>query len=278
MSLSQSHRAATLQEFTMKFLACALTLLLAVGSQARAVQNDAPSSLEQVRAATMLYMNQVKESAQRTLDHLDGTDFAQYKMKLSESLNNLHTYVQTSSHTLTPYGETVSAQLTEMTAQVRGKVMADIDELRIQLEPKREELQRVVQQHIEEYRAKMEPIFNDYMTKSQEEVEALKTKLQPLMEEMRGQVAVNVEETKAKLMPMVETVRSRLNERLEELRSLANPYVAEYKEQLTSIAGDLKDTISPHTQNLQTMLEPYMEDLKTKVMSLYERIAQAINA
>merc|ERR1712121_531167 len=85
--------------FIMKLLACALTLLLAVGSQAFAIQSDAPSQLEHVQAAVTMYLNQVKDSAQRALDHLDGTEYAEYKVKLSESMDKLQEYAQT----LTPY-------------------------------------------------------------------------------------------------------------------------------------------------------------------------------
>ena len=44
-----------------------------------ALQNDAPSQLEHVRAAAMVYLTQVKETAMKTLDHLDGTEYAEYK-------------------------------------------------------------------------------------------------------------------------------------------------------------------------------------------------------
>ncbi|XP_046906384.1 apolipoprotein A-I isoform X2 [Hypomesus transpacificus] len=179
----------------MKFVALALTLLLAVGSHAMALQNDAPSQLEHVRAAAMVYLTQVKETAMKTLDHLDGTEYAEYKVKLSESLDQLHAYAQTASETITPYGETYSAQLLDATKDVRERIMADVEDLRVQLEPKREELRQVLQKHMDEYRGKLEPVFQEYMTKNKEDVETLRAKLQPLLEEMRSKVEANVEET-----------------------------------------------------------------------------------
>merc|ERR550519_1543283 len=262
------------QGFIMKLLACALTLLLAVGSQAFAIQSDAPSQLEHVQTAVTMYLNQVKDSAQRALDHLDGTEYAEYKVKLSESMDKLQDYAQT----LTPYSEAFSTQFLESTKQMRERVMADMEDLRTQLEPKRQELHEVLQRHSEEYRAKLEPIIQEYMTQSQKEVDSLRARLQPVVDEMRTKMEANVEETKTKLVPMIEAVRSKLTDRLEELKNMATPYVEEYKERLTKAVGEVKDKITPHTQDMQTRLEPYMEDLKTRFMSLYETIAQAVQA
>lgn len=54
-------------------------MFLPSGSQARSLQADAPSQLEHYKAASLVYLTQVKESALRTLDHLDGTEYEQYK-------------------------------------------------------------------------------------------------------------------------------------------------------------------------------------------------------
>ncbi|XP_030637566.1 apolipoprotein A-Ia [Chanos chanos] len=260
----------------MKFVALALTLLLAVGSQARALQADAPSQLEHYKAAAMVYLSQVKESAQRALDHLDGTEYEQYKMRLSESLDKLQTYAQTAAHTLTPYGDAFAGQFMEATHHMRERVMADVEDLRTKLEPHRAELQQVLHKHAEEYRQKLEPIFQEYVTKNREEMEALRAKLHPLVEEMRQKVEANLEETKSKMVPMVEAVRAKLTERLEELRTMAAPYAAEYKEQLMKVVGEVREKVGPHAQDLHTHLEPYMEDLKTRFMAIYDTVANAL--
>ncbi|KAG7282677.1 hypothetical protein CRUP_017603 [Coryphaenoides rupestris] len=258
----------------MKFVALALTLLLAVGSQARTVQSDAPNQLDHIRATAMMYLNQVKDSAQKTLDHLDGTEYAEYKMTLTKSLDQLNDYAQT----LTPYSEAFSTQFMEATKLMQDRALTDIDDLRARLEPRRQELQLLLQQQTEEYRLKLEPIFQEYVNQNQERMETLKARVQPLMEEMRAKMEANVEDTKTKVMPMVEGVRSKLTERLEQLRTMASPYVDEYQEQLTKAVGDAKEKIAPHTQDLQAKLEPYMEDLKTKFMSMYQTFAEAIKA
>ncbi|KAK6317039.1 hypothetical protein J4Q44_G00124390 [Coregonus suidteri] len=276
-SASLTQRAASpTQPFTMKFVALALTLLLAVGSQA--LQNDAPSQMEHIKAATIEYLTQLKETAQKTLDHLDGTEYAEYKMKLSESFEKLHEYAQTASQTLTPYGDAFSAQFLEATKQVREKLMADVEDLRTQLEPKREELQQVLQKHVEVYREKLEPVFKEYVFKNREEMDTLRTKLQQLADEMRAKFEVNVEETKSKLLPMVEVVRTKLTNHLEELRNLATPYAEEYKDQLVKSVGEVREKVSPHTADLQSKLEPYFEDLKSRFMAFYDTVSTAMKA
>ncbi|CAB1352679.1 unnamed protein product [Coregonus sp. 'balchen'] len=172
----------------MKFIALALTLV--GSSQARALQNDAPSQMEHSKAAAMV-------------------------MKLSESFDKLHEYAQTASQTLAPYGVAFSTQFLEATKQLHEKVMADVEDLHTQLEPKREKLQQVLQKHVKEYRKKLEPVFQEYVSKRREDMDTLRAKLQPLVDEMRAKVEV----TKSKLIPMVEVVRTKLTERLEELTS-----------------------------------------------------------
>ncbi|KAK0136591.1 Apolipoprotein A-I [Merluccius polli] len=255
----------------MKFVALALTLLLALGCQ---TQDVPPNQLDQIRDTALLYLNQVKESAQKTLDHLDGTEYAEYKVKLSQSLDQLNAYAQT----LTPYGEAFSTQFVDATNVMRDRALRDMDDLRLKLEPRRQELHKILQQQAEEYRAKLEPIFKEYVDQNQERMDNLKARLQPIMDEMRTKMEANVEETKTKVMPMVEDVRSKLTERLEQLRTMAGPYVDEYQESLTKAVGDAKDKISPHAQDLQAKLEPYIEDLKTKFMSMYNSLSEAIQA
>merc|ERR1712235_128469 len=170
----------------MKFLALALTLLLAVGSQARSLQADAPpTQLEQVRGALMVYLDQEKDSAQKALGTLDDTEYKMYKDKLTAGLDGMQAYIKTASETMAPMGEAVRAQ-----------VNADVDELRTQLEPKRAELRAVLTKHMDEYRTKLEPLIQEYVAKHRENIDGLRAKMEPIVEEMKGRVAANVEETK----------------------------------------------------------------------------------
>ncbi|KAG7483966.1 hypothetical protein MATL_G00043940 [Megalops atlanticus] len=278
-SVSHTLSITAPQSVIMKFVVLALTVLLAAGSQARYLQADeAPTQLEHIKAAVMVYLTQVKETAQKALDHLDGTEYEEYKARLSQSLDSLHSYAQTASQSLTPYGESFTSQFLEATKQMRENVMADVEDLRKQLEPKREELQQVLQKHVEEYREKLEPVLQEYVAKHKQEMDALKEKLQPLVEEMREKVQANVEETKSVLLPMVEVVRTKLTQRLEELKTMIAPYAEEYKEQLTKVVSEVREKVSPHTQDLQGKLEPYAEELRTKLAALWETIYQHLSA
>uniref|UniRef100_A0A8K9WYK7 Uncharacterized protein n=1 Tax=Oncorhynchus mykiss TaxID=8022 RepID=A0A8K9WYK7_ONCMY len=123
---------------------------VALVGNSQALQNDAPSQMEHIKAAIIEYLTQLKETARKTLDHLDGlntlsTSKRNTLMKLSESFDKLHEYTQTAS---------TSKQLCE-------KVMAGVENLCTKLKPKSEELQQVLQKHVEVYREKLKPIFKN---------------------------------------------------------------------------------------------------------------------
>uniref|UniRef100_A0A8C7JZY7 Apolipoprotein A-I n=1 Tax=Oncorhynchus kisutch TaxID=8019 RepID=A0A8C7JZY7_ONCKI len=235
----------------MKFLALALTILLAAGTQAFPMQADAPSQLEHVKAALSMYIAQVKLTAQRSIDLLDDTEYKEYKMQLTQSLDNLQQYADATSQSLAPYSEAFGTQLTDATAAVRTEVMKDVEELRSQLEPKRAELKEVLDKHIDEYRKKLEPLIKEHIELRRTEMEAFRAKMEPVVEELRAKVAINVEETKTKLMPIVEIVRAKLTERLEELRTLAAPYAEEYKEQMIKAVGEVREKVSPLSEDFK---------------------------
>jgi len=270
----------------MQFLALALTLLLAVGSQARSLQADAPpTQLEQVRGALMVYLDQVKDSAQKALGTLDDTEYKMYKDKLTAGLDGMQAYIKTASETMAPMGEAVSGQVMEAVNAVRTQVNADVDELRTQLEPKRAELRAVLTKHMDEYRTKLEPLIQEYVAKHRENIDGLRAKMEPIVEEMKGRVAANVEETKTALVPIVETIRTKLTGRLEELKTMAAPYAEEYKEQMnqavaklreTINSGDLQGQVAPQLASLKEKVGPAAEEAKAKLMALYETISAAL--
>jgi len=257
----------------MQFAALALTLLLAVGSHARSMQSDAPMDLAQYQEQAMVYLNQVRETAQKTLDSLDSGDYAEYKMKLSQSLDGLTEYAQT----LKPYGDAASAQFLEATKNMRERAMQDIEELHQQLAPQREQLREVLAKHTAEYRDKLEPIIQDYITKGQEQVVSLKAAMTPLLEDMQTRLQANVEETKAQVLPMVEVVRTRMTERLEQVRTLSSPYVEEYKDQLQTAVLEGVEKVRPHAEDLQTRMQPYWESVKEQIMAMYKTVSDTVS-
>merc|ERR1712240_310161 len=237
----------------MQFLALALTVLLAVGSQARSLQADAPpTQLEQVRGALMMYLDQVKDSAQKALGTLDDTEYKMYKDRLTAGLDGMQAYIKTASETMAPMGEAVSGQVMEAVAAVRTQVNADVDELRTQLEPKRAELRAVLTKHMDEYRTKLEPLIQEYVAKHRENMDGLRAKMEPIVEEMK---------------------------------TMAAPYAEEYKEQMnqavaklgeTINSGDLQGQVAPQLASLKEKVGPAAEEAKAKLMALYETISAAL--
>ncbi|XP_056139058.1 apolipoprotein A-Ib [Lampris incognitus] len=275
----------------MKFVALALALLLAVGSQAASLQADAssPSELEHVRSVVGIYLGQVKQSALRLLNHLDGTEYEAYKSKLSGRLDDLQNQLQTAQAVAAPYTDAVFTQMKDATAAVRESIMADFESLRKELEPQRTKLREVVDGHIVEYRKKLEPIYTEYSESHRQEIERLRSKVEPMMDELRAKVAQNVEETKNALMPMVETVRAKVTERLEVLRGEVAPYMTEYKDHLTGVFNQLKNEggnldietikteMAPRMTALKEKADILVEEVKTQLLAMYESISANFN-
>nr|ADO28167.1 apolipoprotein A-I [Ictalurus furcatus] len=258
----------------MKVVALALTLLLALGCHARTLQAEALDQVEHFKSAAAVYLSQVKDQAYKALENLDGGDYEQYKLKLTESLDNLQRYAESTSTSLKPY----ATQVVEGTQTVREYILKEMDDLHAKVEPHRAELRQAIEKHLEEYGERLIPIFRDYMVDNQKELESLRQKLQPALEDLKAKVETNFEETKTKLAPIVEAVSGRLNERLQNLKDLANPVAEEYKEHVLKAVEDIKEKLAPHTAQLQGQIEPYVETLRAKFMSIYETVSQAIQA
>ncbi|MCI4390650.1 hypothetical protein PGIGA_G00125080 [Pangasianodon gigas] len=145
----------------MKFVALALAFLLAAGCQA-----DAPSQYEHIRAVVVTYLTQVKETAHKTIAHLDDAEFKDYKARLTHGLDSIEALLKhaVSCPDLAPIREGIGPQIVEFIAGARDKVSKDLEELRKELEPKAEELREVVKKHLVEYRTLMEPALKELPT------------------------------------------------------------------------------------------------------------------
>lgn len=53
--------------------------LSSLGSHAASLQADSPTQLDHIRSVMDMYMTQVKDSANKALDQLDDTEYAQLK-------------------------------------------------------------------------------------------------------------------------------------------------------------------------------------------------------
>ncbi|WP_165453963.1 hypothetical protein, partial [Hyunsoonleella flava] len=98
------------QTTIMKFVALALALLLAVGSQAASLQADAPApptQLAHIRAAMDMYLTQVKDAATKALDGLDGTEYTELKLTLTGHLDNMYNQLKTLQASVSPMTDSV---------------------------------------------------------------------------------------------------------------------------------------------------------------------------
>uniref|UniRef100_A0A8K9Y649 Uncharacterized protein n=1 Tax=Oncorhynchus mykiss TaxID=8022 RepID=A0A8K9Y649_ONCMY len=155
---------------------------VALVGNSQALQNDAPSQMEHIKAAIIEYLTQLKETARKTLDHLDGLN------TLSTSKRNtlLHLVTFTRLFCLNiPFPTTPHPSFHH------------INNLCTKLKPKSEELQQVLQKHVEVYREKLKPIF-----KNCEEL----SKLFPMVEIVRTKLTNRLED---KLEPYFEDLKSR---------------------------------------------------------------------
>ncbi|XP_033953981.1 apolipoprotein A-I-like [Pseudochaenichthys georgianus] len=261
----------------MKFVALALALVLAVGSHAASMQADAPSQLAHIRTVMDLYLVQVKDSAKKALDQLDGTDYSDLKVGISQRLEDVFTQIKTLQASVGPVTDGVVGTLSETTSGIRASIMADIDSLKKELEPKRVALQEVIDRHIADYKTRMEPIIHEYAAKHTSELESLKVKMEPIVEEMRVKIALNVEETKAAMMPMVDAVRTKLFERLEVLKTQVTPFVEEYKEYIKNLYASSQSMDSAKLADLKAQIVPLVEAIKLKFTAIFETIVAAYN-
>ncbi|KAK9520549.1 hypothetical protein VZT92_020427 [Zoarces viviparus] len=268
----QSHHELH-QTTIMKFVALTLALLLAVGSQAATLQNDAPTQLAHARSVMNMYLDQVKESATRALDQLDDTEHKELKARLSTRIDDMYTQIKAMQAAAAPVTDNVVNTIAEATAEFRASVNADIEALKVDLEPKRAALREVVNRHIELYRVALEPIITEYSAKHSADMEVLKGKLEPIVEDLRTKIATNVEETKAALIPIVESVRAKLSERLEQVKVMVGPYVEEYKDQMKQAYDQVQSVKPEDLTALREQIAPLVEDIKVKLNAIFQHIS-----
>merc|ERR1712212_1348007 len=243
------------QTSIMKFVALALALLLAVGTQGASLQADAPSQLAHIRAAMDVYMTQVKESAKKALDQLDDTEYKAVKEQMSQRLEDMHNQIKALQTSVSPVTDSVVKTISDATAGLRAAIEADVETLKTDLEPKRIALKEVIDRHIAQYSAQLEPLVAEHYAKHVTEMDALKTKLEPI----------------------VEAVRAKVSERLEELKNMAKPYVDEYKDQMKQAYDQAKGIKTEDLTALKDKIAPLAEDVKTKLQMMAEIIMASVN-
>ncbi|XP_017569343.2 apolipoprotein A-I-like [Pygocentrus nattereri] len=135
----------------MKVVVLALTLLLALGSHAHTLQADASSQQENYKAAAMVYLDQVKAHVSKALEHLEGTEYDQYKQKVTESLDKLQQYAETTSRSLSPY----TTHLMDSANQMHEHILSELENLHSKLVPIANEYKEHVLKAVEDVKEKL---------------------------------------------------------------------------------------------------------------------------
>ncbi|XP_051720046.1 apolipoprotein A-Ib [Ctenopharyngodon idella] len=254
----------------MRFVALALTVLLA-GCQARFLQDEAPSHLDHVKSVLQVYADQLKQSAHKSLTHLDDTEFKDYKEFLGQSVDNLHGYFEHAFQAISPIG----THVLEASAPQREKLTKDIEDLRKQIAPMREELRHVLQKHFEEYRDELKPFLDEYLVKQREHMEEVKTKLEPVIKSLKEKIGTNWEETKSKLTPILEAVREKLTAYAQEVKTQLDPYIQEYKDQVEKGALEFRESV--RSGELRKKMTELGEQVKPHFEAIFAAVQKSLS-
>ncbi|XP_060761249.1 apolipoprotein A-I-2-like [Neoarius graeffei] len=257
----------------MKFVTLALAFLLAAGCQSNKLQADAPSQYEHIRAGVVTYLTQLKESAHQAVNQLDDAEFKDYKARFTKGLDNIEAAIKYAAESLAPVRTGAGPQIVEFISSIRETFSHDLKELGKELQPKQEELYKVIKKHLEEYKTLLEPVVKDYNEKNQQLIEDFRTKVQPVFDQLKAKFSVNLEETKSKLTPIVETIRDHLANKFQELKTAYGPHAQEYREQIELAYADVRQKYE--SGKLQENLKKLVEELKPQLKGIYETIEKA---
>uniref|UniRef100_A0A672IQF4 Apolipoprotein A-Ib n=1 Tax=Salarias fasciatus TaxID=181472 RepID=A0A672IQF4_SALFA len=238
----------------MKFVALALALFLAVGSQAASLQADAPSQLDHFRAVADVYAEQVREGAKRALEKLEGTQYSELKPIISQRIDDFHSQLKAAQQSIAPMTDNFVKTIADATVDVRASVQAEFDTLKAEIEAKRDQLRPILEKHFDEYRVELEPILKEYVDKHNADIETCATK-----------VETNLEETKTAIQPIVES----------RLKAVVGPYVDEYKDQLAAAYSRAQSVDRAQLEQLREKIAPLAADIKVKVQAMFEAIVAA---
>ncbi|XP_034557703.1 apolipoprotein A-I-like isoform X2 [Notolabrus celidotus] len=260
----------------MKFVTLALALLLAVGSQAVPLQADAPapSMLEHARGVLDLYMTQGKQSLLNAINQIEDVPA---RTRMTETVESAFVKIKAAQGVVAPMTDTVVGGVMAATDEFRQRVNTDVEALKTELVPLRENLRTVVEKHIAEYKAAYLPVLQEYMDKHPTEFADLKTKLEDIMGQMQEKVKANVEETKSAMIPIVETVRGKVSGWLLQVKEMADPYVQEYREKLRETATQVQNVTPEEIADLNKRLEPLAKEASEKVQTMAMEIYNTFN-
>ncbi|XP_029965181.1 LOW QUALITY PROTEIN: apolipoprotein A-I-like [Salarias fasciatus] len=260
----------------MKFVALALALFLAVGSQAASLQADAPSQLDHFRAVADVYAEQVREGAKRALEKLEGTQYSELKPIISQRIDDFHSQLKAAQQSIAPMTDNFVKTIADATVDVRASVQAEFDTLKAEIEAKRDQLRPILEKHFDEYRVELEPILKEYVDKHNADIESHELRLQPVVESLRHQGG-NQSGRDQNCNPAHRGVTSALGslDRLEGLKAVVGPYVDEYKDQLAAAYSRAQSVDRAQLEQLREKIAPLAADIKVKVQAMFEAIVAA---
>ncbi|KAM9440069.1 apolipoprotein A-I-2-like [Clarias gariepinus] len=214
----------------MKFVVLALGFLLAAGCQAELLQVvsqvAAPTQSEH-RSKLVTYLIQLKESAKNFISHLDD---ALLKECLTETLNSAEIFIKSTAEYLKSVREGGGPQIVKFISDVRQRFTHDLQELHEELDPKIDELRRVIKKHLDEYQTLITligSVLKEFPENDHQMVKHIKAMLVSKPQYLQKNLTVNLEETKSKLTPIVEIIQKKV---IEELVAIFGPHVQKYKE------------------------------------------------
>jgi len=230
----------------MKFVALALTLLLAVGSHAASLQADAPTPLDQMRSGAIASLRQLLDATKKSLDHVDDPGFTEQRDQIKQHIDSTMEKILALQQTVAPYTDSLYAQ-----------VESCITDLRTRMEPHTAKLGEVLKKHMEDYRTK----FNEITSEHRAEVEELKNKMAPKTQELSTLIETNLEETKSALLPILNILSEKINEGMTSAKEAIEPYIQEYKDQFSTVIESMKQDGG---SDLQARFQPVLEEIKAK--------------
>ncbi|XP_029923402.1 apolipoprotein A-I-like [Myripristis murdjan] len=228
----------------MKFMALALTLLLAVGCHAASMQSDADSQMDDSGPALIVFLEKVKNIVENALANLSDTDHEKFKDQLSNDLDMILNLIK--NLTAEPYIYALSDLIKEATAAVHEFIHTEIHSLRTDLENRRINLNTVLWKHVNRILIKVNPIITEYARKHRAGIDALTAKLGPLVMEMITMLLTAQDDTREIMKPIGEAL-DKLDWSLQDLRTMVETYVAVQLREAITVVEQV--TIEPSTQS-----------------------------
>ncbi|XP_030008178.1 apolipoprotein A-I-like [Sphaeramia orbicularis] len=259
----------------MKFVALALALLLAVGSQAASLQSDPLVALQNARAVAQVHINNAKEGIHRVIGHLDGTEYADIKATLTAAVDNMFNNLQSFQQSAAPMTDSVVSTIADATAEMRAGIEKDIEDLKETIQANR--LREILESHINDYQTMLMPLMQELQARRQAEMEAMSDKIQEARNSLREKFNTNLEETKNALLPVIDQLKEKLGKHVEMVKTQAGPYVNEYAEQMQAAVNQARGVSAADVTALREKIMPLGEEIMAKLREIAQTVVASVN-